>query len=158
YDPETGYVEDLAIRVEGAGGYSPPYVIALGSNGKLYGANAGHPAIMEFDIDTYQRGAFPVVVMRNAAPAAPPGMPVLDIHAGVFGKDGKFYYPLNTSGPLAAGGKPEAHLRIMRFDPATKKAETAGIPNIVGLDEAKVKHVYTRDAKYVLQYMQGAAV
>jgi hypothetical protein len=28
----------------------------------------------------------------------------------------------------------------------------------VGLDEEKVKHVYTRPAKYVLQYMQGAAI
>jgi hypothetical protein len=158
YDPETGYVEDLAIQVEGAGGYTPPYVIAMGPNGKLYGATAGHPFLMEFDIDSYKRGAFPEVTMRNVAYAAPAGMPVLDIHAAIFGKDGKFYYPLNTSGPLAKGGKPEAHLRLMRFDPATKKVDTVGIPNLVGLDEEKVKHVYTRPAKYVLQYMQGAAI
>jgi streptogramin lyase len=158
YDPETGYVEDLAIKVEGSGGYLAPYVIAVGPNGKLYGVAAAHPWLMEFDIDHIKGGPFPEVTMRNVAPAAPAGLPVLDIHAGVFGKDGKFYYPLNTSGPLAPGGKPEPHLRIMRFDPATKKVETAGIPHVVGLDEAKVKHAYTRPAKYVLQYMQGAAV
>jgi hypothetical protein len=158
YDPETGYVEDLAIKVEGPGGYLAPYVVALGPNGKLYGATAGHPFVMEFDIDTYKRGAFPEVTMRNVAYASPAGMPVLDIHAAIFGKDGKFYYPLNTSGPLTKGGKPEAHLRIMRFNPATKQVETVGVPNVVGLDEEKVKHVYTRPAKYILQYMQGAAV
>ena len=36
--------------------------------------------------------------------------------------------------------------------------ETVGVPNVIGLDEDKVKHVYTRPAKYQLQYMQGAAV
>jgi hypothetical protein len=46
----------------------------------------------------------------------------------------------------------------MRFDPATRKVDTVGIPNVVGLDEDKVKHVYARKAKYLLQYMQGAAV
>ncbi len=85
-------------------------------------------------------------------------MPVQDIHAGVFGKDGKFYYPLNTTGSLEKGGKPQAHLRLMRFDPVTKKTETAGVPEVIGLDEEKVKHVYTRPAKYQLQYLQGAAV
>ncbi len=158
YDPATGSVEDLAIKVQGAGGYQPPYVIALGPNGKLYGATAGHPYLMEFAIDRVKGGPFPEVVMRNVAPAAPRGMPVADIHAAVFGKDGRLYYPLNTSGPTAKGGKAQAHLRLMRFDPATKKVETVGIPNVVGLDEEKVKHVYTRPAKYVLQYMQGAAV
>lgn len=158
YDPDSDYVEDLAIKVAGEGSYEPPYVIAIGPNGKLYGAVAGHPYLMEFDIDNYKPSPFPEVTMRNVAAAAPPGLPVLDIHAAVFGKDGKLYYPLNTSGPLVKGGKPEAHLRIMRFDPTTRKVETLGIPNLVGFDEDKVKHVYTRPAKYVLQYMQGAAV
>lgn len=104
------------------------------------------------------QGLFPEVTVCNVALAAPPSMPVQDIHAGVFGKDGRFYYPLNTTGPLAAGAKPEAHLRIMRFDPATGMTETVGVPDTSGVDEAKVKHVYTREAKYKLQYMQGAAV
>jgi sugar lactone lactonase YvrE len=158
YDPQTGYVEDLAIKVEGKGGYLAPYVIAMGPGGKLYGAAAGHPWLMEFDVDRIKRGAFPEVVVRSVAAAAPVGMPVQDIHAAVFGKDGRLYYPLNTHGPLTRGGKAEPHLRIMRFDPATKRVETVGVPNVVGLDEARVKHVYTRPAKYVLQYMQGAAV
>src|SRR5207244_371647 len=111
YDPDTGYVEDLAIKVEGPGGYEPPYVIALGPNGKLYAAGIGQPWLMEFDIDRYKPGLFPELTMRNVAPAAPEGMPAQDIHAGVFGKDGRFYYPLNTTGPLALGAKPEAHLR-----------------------------------------------
>src|SRR5262249_28730057 len=130
----------------------------VGPNGKLYGAAAGHPWLMEFDIDKYKAAAFPEVTMRNVAPAAPQGMTVDDIHAAIFGKDGKLYYPLNTTGPLTKGGKPEAHLRIMRFDPAARKTVTVGVPNVVGLDESKVKHAYARPAKYELRYMQGAAV
>ncbi|HMC64543.1 MAG TPA: hypothetical protein VKI65_06365 [Gemmataceae bacterium] len=159
YDPETGYVEDLAVRIEGPGTYSPPYVIAYGPNGKLYGLNAGHPSVMEFDIDTYKPGPFPEVTMRNVAPAAPPGFPVLDIHAAVFGKDGKLYWPLNTNGPLEKGGKPVQQLRVMRFDPATKKVETVGVPDTSSVDEAKVRHTYFRkDAKFNLFHMQGSAV
>jgi hypothetical protein len=158
YDPETGYVEDLAIKVADKHGYLAPYVLALGPNGKLYGAAAGHRWLMEFDIDTFKPGPFPEVVMHNVALAEPTGLPVDDIHAAIFGKDGKLYYPLNTTGPITPQGKSQPHLRIMRFDPATKKTETLGIPNIVGLDESKVKHVYTRPAKYELRYMQGAAV
>jgi hypothetical protein len=158
YDPQTGYVEDLAVKVEGAGSYETPYVLALGPNGKLYGAAIGHPWLLEFDIDTYRPGPFPEVTVRNVVPAAPPGMPAQDIHAGVFGKDGRFYYPLNTTGPLERGGKPVAHLRVMRFDPATKKSETVGVPEVVGLNEEKVKHAYARQDHYRLYYMQGAAV
>src|SRR5262249_47608137 len=127
-------------------------------NGKLYGANAGHPWVMEFDIEKVKPGPTAEVTMRNVAPAAPGGMPVQDIHAGTFGKDGKFYYPLNTTGPVEKGGKAEIHLRVMRFDPATKKVETVGIPRVVDFDESKVKHAYARDAKFQLRYMQGAAV
>ena len=94
-----------------------------------------HASILEFDLDKLTPGLFPQVAARNVAPAAPAGYPVQDIHAAVFGKDGKFYYPLNTTGPLEKGGKPQAHLRVMRFDPATKKCETVGIPEVVGLDE-----------------------
>lgn len=157
YDPETGYVEEVAIRVEGEGGYRPPYVIALGPDGRLLGGVTGHPWLMRFDIDHYQPGPFPTVPMRNIAPAAPPGLPVQDIHAGVFGKDGRFYYPLNTTG-TDVGNKPKAHLRIMRYDPKTQQTETVGVPHVVGLDEAKVRHVYTRGDKYGLEHMQGAAV
>ncbi len=157
YDAETGYVEDVAIRLEGEGHYTPPYVIALGPDGKLIGCVAGHAWVMRFDVDTYKPGPFPEVTMRNIAPAAPPGMPVQNIHAGVFGKDGRFYYPLNTSLP-DGGNKPKLQLRIMRYDPATQCVETVGVPNVVGLDEAKVRHTYTRGDKYGLEHMQGAAV
>jgi streptogramin lyase len=158
YDPATGYVEDLAVKVEGEGGYTSPYVIALGPNGKLYGAAAGHASIMEFDIDAIKPGPFPVVAMRNVAAAAPGGMAVDDIHAGVFGKDGKFYYPLNTHVPDGKAGRAKTHLRIMRFDPVSKKTEAVGVPEVVGLDEEKVKHTYNRGTKYELDHMQGAAV
>lgn len=155
YDPDTGYVEDVAIRIQGEGGYRPPYVIALGPDGKLVGGVTGHPSIMRFDIDQYKPGPFPAVTMRNIAPAAPPGMPVQDIHAGVFGKDGRFYYPLNTT---TEGGKRKAHLRIMRYDPKTQQTESVGVPNVVGLDESKVRHVYNRGETYGLEHMQGGAV
>jgi streptogramin lyase len=158
YDPATGYVEDYAVKVEGASRYEPPYVLAAGPNGKLYGVTAGHPSIMEFDADSARGGPFPEIVMRNVAPAAPAGYTVDDIHAAIFGKDGRFYYPLNTTGPVAKGSKPEQHLRLMRFDPATKKTETVGIPEPVGFDEEKVKSAYARVAKFRLYYMQGAAV
>lgn len=158
YDPKTDYVEDLAVKVQGEGGYSPPYVLTLGPNGKLYGLGVSHPWIMEFDIAHVKMGAFPEVTMRNAAPAAPPGYPVQDIHAAIFGKDGKLYFPLNTTGPLEKGGKSEPHLRLMRFDPAGGKCETLGVPRLRDFDEEKVKHVYTRPAKFRLFYVQGAAI
>jgi hypothetical protein len=158
YDPKTGYVEDLLVRVEGPGHYEAPYVIVLGPNGKLYGAGLAHPWIMEFDIAHYKPGPFPEVVVRNVAPAAPRGVPVQDIHAGVFGKDGRFYYPLLTTAPRTQGGKAEQHLRIMRFDPKTGRSETVGIPDTSKLDESKVRHAYTRDAKYRMDYIQGMAV
>jgi hypothetical protein len=158
YDPTTGYIEDLLIKLEGEGTYLAPYVIGLGPNGKLYGVGAGHPWLLEFDIDTYKPGPFPEVTVRNVAFAAPAGMPVQDIHAGVFGQDGRFYYPLNTTGVLEAGGKPEAHVRIMRFDPQTKKVETVGVPRFPEFDESKVKHAYQRGANFKFQHMQGAAI
>lgn len=158
YDPQTGYIEDMLIEVVGEGNYSPPYVIEVGPNGKLYGAGTSHPWIMEFDIANATKGPFPKVKMRNVAPAAPKGLPVQDIHAGVFGKDGKFYYPLNTTGPVEKGGKNVAHLRIMRFDPVAGKTETVGIPDTSALDESKVKHCYVRTDKYQLDHMQGAKV
>lgn len=158
YDPATGYVEDIAIKVEGEGHYTPPYVLAIGPNGKLYGAVTNHPWIMEFDIDRVREGAFPEVTMRNVAPAAPNGLPVQDIHAGVFGKDGRFYYPLNTVDPSEPKAARKAYLLLMRFDPTSKTTETVGVPNVVGLEEEKVKHSFNRGTKYELRYMQGAAV
>jgi hypothetical protein len=155
FDPETGYVEDLHIKLEGPGHYAAPYVIQMGPNGKLYGAGVNHPWILEYDIANYKKGAFPEVTVRNVAPAAPPGMPVFDIHAGIFGKDGKLYYPLVTSDGDNKRG--ERHLRIMRFDPATAKTETVGIPD-PQVDEEKVKHAYVRTDKYKLDHIQGAAV
>lgn len=158
FHPDNGYVEELRVRLEGAGHYTAPYVLAVGPNGKLYGGGFGHPFLLEFDIDRLQPGPFPQVVVRNAAPAAPPGLPMHNLHAGVFGQDGRFWYPLNTSGPLEKGGKPIPHLRIMCFDPSTKKVQTVGIPRIVGLDESKVKHTYVRGDRYQLDHMQGAAI
>ena len=158
YDPKTDYVEDLAVKVAGEGGFSPPYVVTIGPNGKLYGLGVSHPWIMEFDIAHVKRGAFPEVTMRNVARASPPGYPVQDIHAAIFGKDGKLYFPLNTTGPLEKGGKSEPHLRLMRFDPASGKSESLGVPRLLDFDEEKVKHVYTRPAKFRLFYMQGAAI
>ena len=56
YDPATDYVEDLRIEVQGDGGYVPPYVIATGPNGKLYGLVGGHGSVMEFDTDKVRAG------------------------------------------------------------------------------------------------------
>jgi hypothetical protein len=158
YDPKTGYVEDLAVKVEGPGHYAAPYVIALGPDGKLYGAGVNHPWIMAYDIAHYRPGPFPEVIVRNVAPAAPPGLPVQDIHAGVFGKDGRFYYPLLTTGRRGKGGKAEQHLRIMRFDPKTGRSETVGVPDTSRLDESKVRHAYVRPERYRADYIQGMAV
>jgi sugar lactone lactonase YvrE len=158
FDPETGYVEDLKVKVEGPGHYEAPYVIRMGPNGKLYGAGLTHPWIMEFDVANSKRGPFPEVTVRNVAPAAPPGLPVQDIHAGVFGKDGKFYYSLLTTGPLRKGGKAEQHLRVMRFDPAARKAETVGVPDVSGVDVNKVRHTFPRNAPYKVDHIQGMAV
>jgi hypothetical protein len=158
YDPKTDYVEDLAVKVADAGGYDAPYVLAMGPNGKLYGLGTSHPSIMEFDVAHVKMGPLPEVTMRNIAPASPAGYPVQDIHAAIFGKDGKLYFPLNTTGPLEKGGKPVEHLRLMRFDPASGKSETVGVPQLTGFDEEKVKHAYTRPAKFRLFYMQGAAI
>jgi sugar lactone lactonase YvrE len=158
YDPRTGYVEDLRVKLEGPGHYSAPYVLAMGPNGKLYGAGISHPWILEFDVANFKPGPFPEVTVRNVAPAAPPGLPIRDLHAGTFGKDGRFYYPLLTHGPIEKGGKPRQHLRIMRFDPATGKTETVGVPDTSSVQEAKVKHTYVRGERYELDHIQGAAV
>jgi hypothetical protein len=158
YDPETDYVEDVAVKVEGPGGYDSPYVLATGPNGKLYGAGTSHPSLLEYDIDSYRGGPFPEVTARNVAPAAPGGLPVLDVHAAAFGLDGKLYYPVNTTGPLEAGGKPQQYLRLMRFDPATRKTETVGVPQPVGLVLEKIKPTFPRQGDFRVYYMQGAAV
>jgi hypothetical protein len=158
YDPTTGYVEDLAVKVEGPGHYTAPYAIRMGPNGKLYGAGLTHPWIVEFDVARYRRGLFPEVTARNVAPAAPPGVRLDDIHAAVFGKDGKLYYSLLCTGPLTKGGKAEQHMRIMRFDPAAGKTETVGVPDLSSLDESKVKHAYVRGDRYKMDYIQGMAV
>jgi hypothetical protein len=157
YDPQTGYVEDLAVKLVGPGDYKAPYVLQLGPNGKLYGVGTSHPWVMEFDIANYKKGLFPEVTVRNVAPVAPPGMPIHDIHAAVFGKDGKLYYPLLTTGPLTDDGKPQQHILLMRFDPQTARSEAVGVPD-PKVDENKVKHVYVRGDKYKVDYMQGAAV
>lgn len=158
YDPQTLYVEDLAVVMEDGSPPATPYVLALGPNGKLYGAGYGHPWIMEYDIDRLDAQSRQVTA-RNAAPAAPPGMLAEDIHAGTFGLDGCFYYPLNSTGPLEPGGPPvRGALRIRRFDPRTGVVRTVGAPRVEGLDEAKVRHTYNRTDKYVLDHMQGAAV
>jgi hypothetical protein len=132
----------------------------MGPNGKLYGAGINHPWILEYDVANYKKGLFPEITVRNVAPAAPPGVPIQDIHAGTFGKDGKFYYPLLTTAPMAKGGKPQQHVRIMRFDPATRKVETVGIPDVSKVDENKVQHTYVRGAKdrYKVDHIQGMAV
>jgi hypothetical protein len=85
-------------------------------------------------------------------------LPVQDIHAGVFGKDGKFYYSLATTGPLTKGGKAERHLRVMRFDPKAGKSETVGVPDVSKLDESQVKHAYVRGERYQVDHIQGMAV
>ena len=154
YDPATDYVEDVRIEVAGEGGYVPPYVIAMGPNGKLYGLAGGHGSVMEFDTDKVRAGPFPTVTMRNVAPAAPAGLSADDVHAGVFGHDGRLYFPVNTTDPVTH--KPL--LVLMRFDPASGKSEAVGVPRVIDFDEAKVKPTYTRDAKFELRYMQGAAV
>jgi hypothetical protein len=158
FDPATGYVEDLKVKVEGPGHYVAPYVIRMGPNGKLYGAGLNHPWILEFDVANFKPGLFPEVTVRNVAPAAPPGLPVEDIHAGVFGKDGKFYYSLLTKGPLRKGAEPVKHLRVMRFDPATRKTETVGVPDVSKVDEKKVRHTFPRNDPYAVDHIQGMAV
>lgn len=158
YDPETDYVEELTVEVQGEGEYVAPYVLLSGPNGKLYGIGTQHPWVMEFDIAKASGGDFPKVTVRNVAPTAPQGMPTLDIHSAVFGKDGRLYYPLVTSfaDPKKRG---ERFLVLMRFDPQKGRTEVVGKPRIVGLDEEKVKHAYVRGGdRYVFDHTQGAAV
>lgn len=165
YHPETQLVEEWPIRVEGGGEYVEPYVVLLGPDGKLYGLRGGHPTIMRFEIDGLDPGPQKdvlgrrnEVVMWNIASATPAGLPALDIHAAVFGADGKLYWPLVTAEPAQAAKRDARVLTIMRFDPATGRSELVGKPDIQGLDEDKVRHTYIREDKYILDHMQGAAV
>jgi len=158
YDPATDLVDDLAVEVQGPGDYSAPYVLLRGPNGKLHGIGTQHPWVMEFDIAKASGGDFPKVTMRNVAPTAPVGLPTLDIHSAVFGKDGRLYYPLVTS-HADPKRRAERFLLLMRFDPASGKTEVVGKPRIVGLDEEKVKHAYVRGGdRYAFDHTQGAAV
>lgn len=158
YDPATDYVEDLRVEVDGEGGYAAPYVIATGPNGKVYGVAPGHPFVMEFDTERVKPGAFPTIAVRNVAPSTPPGLPPDDIHSAVFGKDGRLYYPLNTTDPGDGKGRRKTLLIIMRFDPATRKTEAVGVPRVVDFDEEKVKHAYIRGDTFEFRHTQGAAV
>jgi hypothetical protein len=128
----------------------------MGPNGKVYGIGTQHPFVMEFDVTAVKEGAFPRVAMRNVARTAPEGMPTLDIHSAVFGKDGRLYYPLVTSyaDPRRRG---ERFLLLMRFDSASGKSEVVGKPNVV-VDEDKVRHSYNREKQYGFDHTQGAAV
>lgn len=156
FDPAIGYIEDLAVKLEGEGHYAAPYVIQIGPNGKLYGIGTHHPSVLEFDIDNIKKGPFPEVTVRNVAPVAPPGVPVLDIHSATFGKDGKLYFPLlTTDNPLTR--RKEQYIRIMRFDPVSKRTETVGIPEL-HVDEAKVRHTYNRGKEYKFDHTQGMVV
>jgi hypothetical protein len=161
YDPVTNYVEEVPILVDptsAAPEYTPPYVIALGPNGKLYGAGTSHAWIMEFDVENASAKPQAAVTMRNIAPAAPQGLPVSDIHAGVFGKDGRFYYPLLTTFPATENAKAEQRLILMRFDANTKQTVAVGVPEIAGFDEEQVKSTYPRPAPHKLDHIQGMAV
>ena len=86
------------------GGYAA-LCLRVGPNGKLYGAPRA-PLADRIDIDA-QAGTVPRWSC-GTSDGLPGGLPVQDVHAGTFGKDGKFYYPLNTTGPLvqAASRRP----------------------------------------------------
>jgi hypothetical protein len=45
----------------------------------------------------------------------------------------------------------------MRFDPATRKVETIGVP-APQFDEEKVKHAYPRSGPHKIDHIQGMAV
>jgi hypothetical protein len=159
YDPEQQLVKDFPIKVEGEGDYVEPYVIQLGPDGKLYGLRGGHAGVMRFEIDEFDPTARkPHVVMRNIDSAAPPGLPNLDIHAAVFGQDGKLYWPLVTAEPADAAKRASRVLVLMRLDLDTGLSELVGRPVVEGLDEDKVRHTYIREDKYALDHMQGACV
>ncbi|MCI0358410.1 MAG: hypothetical protein L0211_08005, partial [Planctomycetaceae bacterium] len=159
YDPEKQLVEDYPITVEGEGEYVEPYVVLLGPDGKLYGLRGGHASVLQFDIDRFDRGArAAAVVMRNIATATPAGLPNLDIHAAVFGQDGRLYWPLVTAEAVDAAKRSARVLVIMRLDLATGVSQLVGRPQVEGLDEDKVRRTYIREDKYALDHMQGACV
>ncbi|MBI4602756.1 MAG: hypothetical protein HY721_12435 [Planctomycetes bacterium] len=151
YDPEKDFVEELRVAVEGAGGYAPPYVVAIeprpkaGAPSRLYGLTGGHPFVMEFDVER----AGSEVTVRNAAPAVPEGRKNLDIHAAVFGKDGRLYFPVLTDGD---------ELHVLRFDPGDRDVADLGVARPLDLDDAAHRHLYVRGQSYRLDYIQGAAV
>ena len=159
YDPEKQLVEDFPVKVEGGGQYVEPYVVLLGPDGQLYGLRGRHDSVMRLEIDEFDPAARkPHVVMRNIAPAAPLGLPNLDIHAAAFGQDGRLYWPLTTAEPNDAAKRSPRVLVIMRLDLASGKSELVGRPLVEGLDEDKVRHTYIREDKYALDHMQGACV
>ena len=95
YDPATITSRTCGSR-SGRGRLRPALRDRDGPNGKLYGLVGGHGSVMEFDTDRSGR-VITTVTMRNVAPAAPAGLSADDIHAGVFGQDGRLYFPVNTT-------------------------------------------------------------
>jgi sugar lactone lactonase YvrE len=158
YDPQSRWVEDLAVDVQDEHGYDEPYVLLMGPDGHVYGLGTQHPYVLQFDVAAAARAGDGRVPVRNVAPAAPPGLPVLDIHAAVFGRDGQLYYPLVTSDPAQQRNRAARVLLLMRYDPRTRQSQLLGVPEVQHLDEDRVRHTYIRENVYRLDHMQGAAV
>ena len=139
YDPQTGYVEDLAVKVEGEGDLHRPYVIAMGPNGKLYGAGIAHPSIMEFDIATLQGRPVPQVTVRNVAPAAPAGLSGAGHPRRRLRQGRQVLLPAQHDGPTGEGrqGRNRICASCVSTRPAGRPRRSAC--RAVGVDEEKVK-------------------
>jgi hypothetical protein len=127
YDPETDDVYEIHVNYKGPGEYQTfPYAFCLGPDGtKMYGAagrgDTGFHVVQEYDLNTLTNNS---ISCRGVCQTVPEGFNNTDIHTMLSGPDGRVYWTAQATDtknvlPLAE--------HLVRYDPATQKAEDLGI-------------------------------
>lgn len=131
YDPETDRLYDLAVQIRGGGEYQEPYVIIMSADGeRIFGSAIKGEHVMEFDLKSIDLeaevpSANGTIVCHNVCRSIPEPIEPGDQHAGVLGKDGRYYY----TNPADGG------THLIRYDPQERAIEDLGFITIKGKPE-----------------------